>query len=103
MITALWWMAEPSNAAARLGQVRRFMEPPSNTRPRLLWIAAWLLTGGLMIFNWQAAVQAMAALVGAVLVVNALAGLLRMIAPERIGVATQSPLRRTGLRGALPG
>ena len=102
MVAAVWWMAEPSDAAVRLGQFRRFMEPPSNTLPRLLWIAAWLLIGGLMIFNWQGAVRTLAALVGAVLVVNALAELLRLLAPERIGdAAPELPLRRPGLRGAL--
>ena len=85
MLAALWWMAEPSDAVARLAQFRRFMLPPANTLSRLLWIAAWLLVGGLMIFNWQGAVRAIAAVVGAVLVVNAMAELLRMIAPEGIG------------------
>ena len=103
MITAVWWMAEPADAAARLGQFRRFMTPPPNLLPRLLWVAAWLLIGGFMIFNWQGAVRVIAGLAGAVLVVNALAELLRLIAPERIGVTPKVALRRPGLRAALTG
>ena len=103
VVVAVWWTREPSDAAARLGKLRRFMEPPAGKLPRLLWVSVWILIGGLLIFDWQGVVQVIAILSGAVLIANALAELLRMITPEQIADAALSevPAGRPGLRGML--
>ena len=97
MVTAVWWMAEPSSVAARLGQARRFMEPPPTALRRLLWVAIWTLIGAFLVLRWQEATRVIVTLVGIILVVNAMAELLRMIAPGQVGTAS-----RIGLPVSLP-
>ncbi len=84
MVAAVWWMAEPSDIAARLGQVRRFLEPPSSTLPRSLWVFSWVIIGAFLILRWQEATRVILTLVGVVLVVNAMAELLRIITPGQL-------------------
>ena len=93
MVASVWWMSEPVNVAARLGQVRRFMEPPAATFPRLLWVLCWGLIGVFLILSWQDAMRVIATLLGVVFLVNALAELLRMIAPDQIEAAPGSDIR----------
>ena len=84
LVAAVWWRSEPIDITARLGQLRRFIEPPARTRQRLLWIAGWAIVGILMIAAWQDALRVIVTLFGVVFLVNALGELLRMIAPEQV-------------------
>ena len=88
MVAAVWWMSEPANVTARLGQFRRFLEPPSATVPRLAWVLGWGLIGVFLILSWQNAVRVIVTLLGVLFLVNALAELLRMIAPGQLEVAS---------------
>jgi len=87
LVAALWWVSEPIDVAARLGQLRRFIEPPVATWPRIGWVVCWSLIGVFLILSWQEAMRVVVTLVGVVFLVNALAELLRMIAPRQVGLA----------------
>ena len=84
MVAAVWWISEPVDVAARLGQLRRFIDPPGATFPRIVWVVCWSLIGGFLILSWQEAMRVVVTLVGVVFLVNALAELLRMIAPKQL-------------------
>ena len=88
MVVAVWWIAEPANATARLGQFRRFLEPPSATVPRLAWVLGWGLIGVFLIVSWQNAARVIVTLLGVLFLVNALAEFLRMIAPNQLEAAS---------------
>ena len=88
MVAAVWWIAEPANVTARLGQFRRFLEPPSATVPRLTWVLGWGLIGVCLILSWQNAVRVIVTLLGVLFLVNALAEFLRMIAPGQLEAAS---------------
>ena len=92
MVAAVWWIAEPANVTARLGQFRRFLEPPSATVPRLAWVLGWGLIGVFLILSWQNAVRVIVTLLGVLFLVNALAELLRMIAPGQLEAASGSEI-----------
>ena len=93
MVAAVWWISEPANVTARLGQFRRFLEPPSATVPRLTWVLGWGLIGVFLILSWQNAVRVIVTLLGVLFLVNALAELLRMIAPGQLEAASGSDIR----------
>ena len=99
MVAAVWWMSEPSDLTARLGQALRFLEPPAGVFPRLSWIAIWMLIGAFMVFKWQEAARVIVTLAGVILAFNAMAELLRMIAPGQVG--TSPTLRVPATRPAL--
>ena len=103
MVAAVWWMSEPANVTARLGQFRRFLEPPSATVPRLAWVLGWGLIGVFLILSWQNAVRVIVTLIGVLFLVNALAELLRMIAPGQLEVASGGDIgiSRTVLKWVL--
>ena len=88
MVAAVWWISEPANVTARLGQFRRFLEPPSATVPRLTWVLGWGLIGVFLILSWQNAVRIIVTLLGVLFLVNALAEFLRMIAPGQLEAAS---------------
>ena len=103
MVAAVWWIAEPANVTARLGQFRRFLEPPSATVPRLAWVLGWGLIGVFLILSWQNAVRVIVTLLGVLFLVNALAEFLRMIAPGQLEVASGGDIgiSRTVLKWVL--
>ena len=105
MVTAVWWMSEPADVAARLGQVRRFMEPPTTALPRLFWVAIWMLTGAFLVLRWQEAARLIVTLAGLILVVNAMAELLRMMAPGQMGTTSSMklPVSRAAVQRLLAG
>ena len=91
MVAAVLWMAEPIDVAARLGQLRRFLDPPEANLPRVVWVLCWAVIGTFLIVNWQGAVRVVVTLLGVMFLVNALAELLRMIAP-RIARIQEGPV-----------
>ena len=93
LVAALWWVSEPIDVAARLGQLRRFIEPPVATWPRIGWVVCWSLIGAFLILSWQEAMRVVVTLVGVAFLVNALAELLRMIAPRQVGLAPTQEAR----------
>ena len=84
LVASVWWVSEPIDIGARLMQLRRFVDPPARTRPRLFWILGWAVAGILLIVAWQEALRVIVTLVGVVFLVNALGELLRMIAPRQL-------------------
>ena len=105
MVAAVWWMSEPADVAARLGQVRRFMEPPTAALPRFFWVAIWILIGAFLVLRWQEAARLIVTLAGIILVVNAMAEMLRMIAPGQIGTtpSMKAPVSRAAVKWLLAG
>jgi len=53
----------------------------SATFPRIVWLVGWGFTGAFLILRWQDAIRIVVTLVGVVFLVNAIAELLRIIAP----------------------
>lgn len=84
LVASVWWVSEPIDIGARLMQLRRFVDPPARTRPRLFWILGWAVAGILLIVAWQESLRVIVTLVGVVFLVNALGELLRMIAPRQL-------------------
>ena len=84
LVASVWWVSEPIDIGARLMQLRRFVDPPARTRPRLFWILGWAVAGILLIVAWQESLQVIVTLIGVVFLVNALGELLRMIAPRQL-------------------
>jgi len=82
MVAAVFWITEPVDLAARLGQLRRFLDPPKAALPRIAWVLCWAVIGTFLIVNWQGAIRVVVTLFGVMFLVNALAELLRMIAPK---------------------
>ena len=105
MVAAVWWMSEPADLTARLSQARRFLEPPAGVFPRLLWVAIWMLIGAFMVFKWQEAARVIVTLAGVILAFNAMAELLRMIAPGQMGTSPglKLPAPRPALKWLVVG
>lgn len=91
-VAAAWWVSEPVDVVARLGQLRRSIDPPEKTSQRIVWVVSWALIGGFLILSWQEATRVVVTLVGVVLLVNAVAEMLRMIAPARVVTPEQVKL-----------
>jgi len=100
MVAAVFWVAEPIDVVARIGQLRRFLDPPEANLPRVVWVLCWAVIGTFLIVNWQGAVRVVVTLFGVMFLVNALAELLRMIAPrialtqERLASARETRVGR---------
>ena len=84
LVASVWWVSEPIDIGARLMQLRRVVDPPARTRPRLFWILGWAVAGILLIVAWQESLRVIVTLIGVVFLVNALGELLRMIAPRQL-------------------
>ena len=98
LVAALWWMSEPIDLVARLGQASRFLQPPAATLPRLGWVIACAIAGALLVLAWQEALRVMLTLAGVVFLVNALGELLRLIAARSLtpDSLTPAPGRQAG-------
>ena len=73
------------------------------TFPRLAWVLGWGLIGVFLILSWQNAVRVIVTLLGVLFLVNALAELLRMIAPGQLEDASGGDIgiSRTVLKWVL--